>query len=39
MMILVVLCKINEEINCVYFPQPRGPDLIAQSAGKIIVKS
>ena len=39
MMISVVLCKINEEINCVNFPQPRGPDLIAQSNGKTIVKS
>ena len=39
MMILVVLCKINEEINCVDFPQPLGPDLIAQSTGTTIVKS
>ena len=38
-MILVVLCKIDEEINCVDFPQPRGPDLSAQSTGKTIVKS
>ena len=39
MMISVVLCKINEEINCVNFPQPRGPELIAQSTSKTIVKS
>ena len=39
MMISVVLCKINEEINCVNFPQPRGPDSIVQSTGKTIVKS
>ena len=35
MMIEVILCKINE----VSFPQPRGPDLIAQSTGKTHVKS
>ena len=39
MMISVVLCKINEEINYVSIPQPHGPDLIAQSTGKTIVKS
>ena len=38
MMISVLLCKIDEEINY-NFPQPRGPDLIAQSTGKTVVKS
>ena len=41
MMISVVLCKINEEINYVsiFHNHARGPDLIAQSTGKTIVKS